>query len=429
MVRQQERAFLIYSFSAAILAGYGAIILTGPLTKSARQRYVKFESAMRTILALSTILTLFFIYGSTASTARGDEVNLFYGVLRHHLFGLLIIAVMTVLLMLRTRRWLRRSWGMMLIAAWLIFNLFTINWQFNLEKPTTPGPFVPEGVVQFLQGHVPPGRIVSGGLLSGGNSAGSVYELPDLTGNTPLQLATVDQFLQQLPAWRMWQLMNVRYVVDDRDISNAGLEVVFSESKDDGEIYIFEMTDPFPKAWFVNQVENITDTESALNRLASDEFPLRERAILAEPDYPMSFQTNGRNPYEFTNQVIDSNIDIIEQTPTHLQINLSTTGQQLLVISQIYYPGWQARLDGQPVELHRVNVVQQGVIMPPGEHTLDLIFWPTSFWLGGIISIAGIILLLLSSTAPLSANTPANPTGAHGTGSVEWVEERLSIFA
>ena len=205
--------------SAAILAGYEAIVLTGPLSKLSRPSYTLFERRLRIVTGIALGLTGLFIYGSAAATARGDEVNLFFGVLWHHLFGLLILGGMGGLLVLRSRRWLRRTWGMGLLALWLAFNLFTVNWRFNLAELADPGPFTPNGVTQFLQNALglqkqsqgQPGRIASGGLLPGGNSAASVYNLQDLTGNTPLQLAAVDAFFQQMPAWRLWQLMNVYY--------------------------------------------------------------------------------------------------------------------------------------------------------------------------------------------------------------------------
>ena len=195
-VRQQERAFLVYSFSMAMLAGFGAVVLVGPLSKSARLRYTRFERHLRIVAAIALGLTGFFIYGSVMATTRADEVNLFYGVLWHHLFGLVILAGTLLLLTLRPRRWLWRPWGMALVALWLGFNLFTVNWRFNLEKREVE-PFAPNGVVSFLQSalnKVELARVSSGGLLPGGNSAASVYNLQDLTGNTPLQLTAVDTF-------------------------------------------------------------------------------------------------------------------------------------------------------------------------------------------------------------------------------------------
>jgi uncharacterized membrane protein YfhO len=74
---------------------------------------------------------------------------------------------------------------------------------------------------------------------------------------------------------------------------------------------------------------------------------------------------------------------------------VETSSQQLLVISQIYYPGWQATLNGQPVEVRRVNVIQQGIVVPAGKHTVQLFFYPGSFWWGSLLSGVGLLLWML----------------------------------
>lgn len=396
-VRQQERAFLIYSFSAAMLAGYGAMILAGPLSKISRSTYILFERRLRIVAGVALGLTGFYIYGSATATARGDEVNLFFGVLRHHLFGLIFLGGMILLLSLRPRRSLHRPWGMGLVAIWVAFNLFTVNWRFNLATLVDVESFTPNNIVRFLQTNLhvqtladsltrplSPGRIASGGLLPGGNSAASVYNLQDLTGNTPLQLARVDTFLRQIPAWRLWQLMNVRYILEQRDISNEALPLVFEE----GELRVFEMGDPFERAWLVSDVEVVTDESQAIARLADDDFNLRQTAIVEAPL---------RTPL---GDASASTATVIDYSPTQLSIAVKATGMHLLVVSQIYYPGWHAEIDGQAAQLLQVNVVQQGVVIPAGEHLVRLTYWPDSFMWGLVISgmgllICGSILLLL----------------------------------
>jgi hypothetical protein len=217
---------------------------------------------------------------------------------------------------------------------------------------------------------------VSGGLLPGGNSAASVYNLQDLTGNTPLQLAAVDAFFRQMPAWRMWQLMTVRYVVDNRDIAGDGLSLVFAED----ELKIFEMGDPFPRAWFVSQLEAVPDDSQAVVRLADDGFDLRQWAIVADP-LPVSLS-----------EASTSTVSIMELKPAYFKVEVEASGPHLLVFSQVYYPGWRAEIDNQPATLMRVNVIQQGVVVPTGQHTVELSFVPASLWWGRIISVTGILI-------------------------------------
>ena len=387
-VRQQERAFLVYAVAMAMLAGHGALALSGSMPRVVRRRYHQFEQKLRIVGVVALFMTAFFVYGSTQAAARGDEVNLFYGVLRHHLFGLLVFGGTLVLLMLRPRRWLARVPGMVLLAIWLAFNLFTVNWQFNLEEPAAPPAFTPNRVVKFLQTNFPSGtgRIASGGLLPGGNSAASVYNLPDLTGNTPLHLAASHRFFEQMPSWRMWQLMNVRYVVSDRDIAGPGLTPVFA---DEG-LSVFEIKDPFPRAWLVSRTEVAADPEAALARLAADEFDLRSKAIIPQPLHQPLEEEPARGM-----------VQVQQMNPVHLTATVETNGDQLLVFSQIYYPGWQATVDGKPADLWPVNLVLSGVVVPSGQHTVELLFQPASFWWGGLVSALGLVVTLAGIVAAI----------------------------
>ncbi|MCB0166753.1 MAG: YfhO family protein [Anaerolineae bacterium] len=383
-VRQQERAFLIYSLSAAVLAGFGAVVLVSPLSKRVQVILADFEQRLRTVALVALVLTAFFIYGSTSATARGDEVNLFYGVLRHHLFGLLILGGMLLLVIARRRRWLSRLWVAGLLAALVAYNLFTVNWQFNLEPRQLAAPFTPTPAVQFLQQHLDPplGRVASGGLLPGGNSAASVYNLQDLTGNTPLQLASVDAFLQRLPAWRAWQLMNVRYIADQRDIGDAGLSLAFT----DDAVKIYQMGDSFERAWLVGDVEVITDFNATLERLATDDFDLRHTAIVADP---LAVALSGDSA---------GVVQIDRFSANELSLTIDTAAPQLLIVSQIDYPGWQATLDDQPVELRQIDAVLQGVVIPAGSHTVQIKYWPKTLaiglWLSAIGSLVCLVMMI-----------------------------------
>ena len=378
-VRQQERIFLVYAFAAAVLSGYGALALSSPLSRFARRRWQAYQRGLYWAGGAALALTGLYIYGATASAERGDAVNLFYGVLRHHIFGLIIFGGGLLLFALRPKRLWRRWWGMLLIAAWLAFNLFSVNWQFNLEERSPGTPFTPNGVSQFLIEHAAnqpqPVRIASGGWLNGGNNAASVYGLEDITGNTPLQLRDAAAFAEAMPAWRYWQLMNVLYVVDTRDIDSPGLARRYEA---DG-VKVFEVGDPFPRARIVHRVIVGDD----IGILARDETDLKTTALLMTP---------GGQRLAVSGQP-STVAQVVESRPGLLVVDADTSAEGLLVLSNIYYPGWRAKLDGAPVEIQRVNGIFQGVFLPAGRHQVDLRFEPASFQWGAWISLAGLLLM------------------------------------
>jgi hypothetical protein len=383
-VRQQERAFLIYSLAASILAGQGALALARPIPTPLRTGWRRFQHGLGRAALVALALTGPYIYGSTVSRIRGDEVNLMFGVLRHHVFGLMILAGTLALMALRPKRRFWRRWGLLLVAGWSAFNLFSINWRFNLERPPAGGAFTPDAMVQFLKAETArqaePLRVASNGLLPGGHNAASVYGLLDVTGNTPLQLASGASLAAQTPSWRYWQLMSIHYVVDARLFDDPGLQRIMEAD----QLQVYAVTDPFPFARLVYDVMNVPDPVLAQEMLTSDAMDLVRQAVLSGSWGSGWSPTPSRDPA--------GTVSIDEYEPTGVRLIVDVPADALLVLSQIYYPGWQATVDGHRVDLLAVNLVFQGVPLRAGSHTIQISYKPASFRWGAILSGLGVIL-------------------------------------
>jgi uncharacterized membrane protein YfhO len=66
-------------------------------------------------------------------------------------------------------------------------------------------------------------------------------------------------------------------------------------------------------------------------------------------------------------------------------------------LSEVYYRGWEARVDGQPAPVYRTNYALRGIAIPPGEHRVELIFRAPSFRVGAAYSALGAVLLLIGA--------------------------------
>jgi uncharacterized membrane protein YfhO len=67
------------------------------------------------------------------------------------------------------------------------------------------------------------------------------------------------------------------------------------------------------------------------------------------------------------------------------------------VLSDADYPGWQARVDGRPVSIHRANYLLRAVPVEAGQHRVEVYYDPPLFKVGLVITI----LTLLASGALL----------------------------
>jgi hypothetical protein len=387
-VRDQERIIYLFGFSVSVLAGYGSLALVQPLPRIVRKGFRRFVRGLAWAGAALLALTALFYMGYLQGAQQGVEVNLFEGVLRHHVLLLLIWAGSLALFALRRTGRASRRWLMILAVGLVWLNLFTVNGQYNLADPVAGGPFPETGLVTFLKEQPGTYRISSAGLLPGGASAGIVYELEDITGNTPLRLDAFQQFEDRLGSWRRWQLLNVQYVLGQQDLEGPGLERVYEE----GEVKAYRVRDPLPRAWVVHNTVLAGD-DQALEVLDASDFDPRATAVLPPEGKDLALAGGGERGVA---------AQVVEAAPGRLVLDVTPGADGLLVISQPFCPGWQARVDGERAPIVRADSMLQGVPVTAGRHRVELRYHLSP--LPAIVSLAALLVCLAARSLPKAAS-------------------------
>ncbi len=147
-------------------------------------------------------------------------------------------------------------------------------------------------------------------------------------------------------------------------------------------------TNAIGSAWFVSdllQVENADEEIQMINSL-----DIRGEAVV---DKRFADQISGFSYQESA----DAGIAVVEHLPNYIKYTYESSVPQAAIFSEIYYEdGWQAYLDGQPVDHFRANYVLRGMIIPEGTHEIEFKFEPVTYVRANVIShIAGVIVLLL----------------------------------
>ena len=81
-----------------------------------------------------------------------------------------------------------------------------------------------------------------------------------------------------------------------------------------------------------------------------------------------------------------SDVTVIDEQPNQIKMNLDAPREGWLVLSDLWYPGWKAEVDGQRTAIFRANYLFRAVKIPAGEHTVIWKYSPASFWIGLVIS-------------------------------------------
>ena len=177
----------------------------------------------------------------------------------------------------------------------------------------------------------------------------------------------------------VWNLMNVKYIISNQPDTLAPLLQVHSGQ----QMKVYYNTEVLPRAYFVNRYEVATGKD-ILDKVAAGAFNPREVA------YFMEDPNLGIEPTQ-----PGARAEVVRFGIQDLEVNVTATGNNLLVLSETYYPeGWKAYIDGNPAEIYRVNYLFRGVVVPSGEHTLTMVFESEGFELGKKLSLAVNIFIL-----------------------------------
>lgn len=87
--------------------------------------------------------------------------------------------------------------------------------------------------------------------------------------------------------------------------------------------------------------------------------------------------------------------EILSYLPNSVQIRTHTSTDSLLFLSDTYYPGWSAFVDGKETKIIKANYAFRAVVVPSGNHTVIFRYEPKLFSTGKIISILSLFVLTL----------------------------------
>ncbi len=179
---------------------------------------------------------------------------------------------------------------------------------------------------------------------------------------------------------------------------------------DHGGILQYEDSSAINHYFFAYQVQWVKQRQDALGYLKTHLNELAHTAVL-ERAQKQQFEEllDGMHLYQFDPRsgIFDQsgsikNIDavpwegkVILSSGPALQIETPKTA--LLVVSDLYYPGWEVSLDGLPWKMFRADYLFRAVPIPPGRHCISFIYQPTSFIIGvGLFfaTVASVLVLL-----------------------------------
>jgi hypothetical protein len=158
---------------------------------------------------------------------------------------------------------------------------------------------------------------------------------------------------------------------------------------DEDQVQILQNSRALPRAWLVAAAQSV-DGEEALQRIqgnsAVDFNPaktvLLEVAPNQLPTLPQSDVPAG------------TEARVVEYEASRIAVNTKSTASTVLVLSEIFYPGWEATVDGQKTPIFLADYLLRGIAVPPGEHRVEMRYRAPAARVGALVSAFTVVLLV-----------------------------------
>ncbi len=149
-----------------------------------------------------------------------------------------------------------------------------------------------------------------------------------------------------------------------------------------------EHTNPYAlgNAWFVKSIKSVTNNNDEILEFKNID-PKSTAIIHSEFDHLISSKSY--------NNSSNNTIGLKEYRPNHLTYEANCQTKGLVVFSEVYYnDGWNAYIDGKPVDHLRANYILRALEIPKGNHTIEFKFEPSLAIMSNIINVVCFLILL-----------------------------------
>jgi hypothetical protein len=186
-------------------------------------------------------------------------------------------------------------------------------------------------------------------------------------------------------------LFAVRYAVG-RKPARANQREVFEGASG---LKVYESPEAFPRMWSVHGTAPLARDEDIGPMLDRPLEELRRTAIMKGPA-PALESCAGEDV-----------LRLEDRKPNALVLRAAMACRGMVIASETYDPGWQTKVDGKPAEIREVYGALRGVVVPAGEHRIEMRYRPASVRWGAAGTLCGLVVALVLGCFVVSTRSKA----------------------
>ncbi len=384
-LRAPARFVYLFDFALATLAALGLDTLLRPLSSAQRATLHRLLRLSLWAFILTALLTLPLSYLNILRSQELDRQVFERMVAANNglIFFLIMLAGSLALIYAGHHRWASPQVISLLAVALIALDLFSMGAYTEIERRDPTRNFDHPAAIAFLKADQSYYRIDTRtevwdvwqpdlSLIQGIFDVWGVYN--------PSVLADYHRYWESLGSRStpLYDFLNAKYVVGHKDVPLDWERFVLAFDGDP-RVNIYRNTKVLPRALIVHRAQVVPNHEAAFTAIHQPGFNPAE-AVVLEGGEPRLKASAG--PPQAGDVV-----EITRYSPNEIELEATTSVEGYLVLSEVYYPGWKAFVDGREEEVLRANFAFRAIYLQPGSHQVRLVFDPLSWRVGLGISL------------------------------------------
>ena len=138
-----------------------------------------------------------------------------------------------------------------------------------------------------------------------------------------------------------------------------------------------------PRFVLINKARYLSNEDDILFGMIGGFFDPHEKVFLSDGE------ANLEEP------MTEGSIELKDKTSTNIMLEVKTNGDSFLVVSNTYYPGWEAFVDNEKTKILLANYGFQAIKLSQGDHKVEFVYNPKSYGIGKTVSGIGFFLLFV----------------------------------
>jgi len=185
---------------------------------------------------------------------------------------------------------------------------------------------------------------------------------------------------------RFLDISGVRNMITSYVLKDSDFKLVVDIDVGKKSAYLYEYLKYPGRFLLYNKTHKVKDDKEMIEKLLDRNVDLRKVLVVLSKEEKTEVVKGERD--------LEGKVTLVSYRPNKVILDYVADNDAFLYVSDTYYPGWKAYLDGKETKIYRANLAFRAIEVPKGKHTVVFKYVPMSFYIGLFLTLIGIALCI-----------------------------------